>query len=426
MSRRTTLGAGISLGAIIAVPATAQAEDFTVTNLDDSGAGSLRDAVEDANSDTAPDRILFRSKLSGEITLTGGELYIDTPIEIRGPGARRLTISGGGDSRIFMITPPFRTDVSISGLRLSDGHAQGRGGAIFVEDADFTLSESAVTGNVAEDWGGGVYAYESDARIVDSTISDNRALGGLGGDGGGIFTFDEMRLENSTVSGNSATGGGGIEVVVGPLTLRNSTVAGNEAAERGGGILSIQAPVDVQGSIVADNAAELEGPDLDEYFPILASFGGEFNLIENPQGGGDFEGSNNILGVDPRLKPLKDNGGPTDTHAFKKSLAKNRLPKSETPKQDQRGAKRKGKGDIGAYELVKCEGVIVNRVGTGRKDKLKGTKRKDGILGLGGNDKLSGKKGADGLCGGRGKDKLKGGPGRDRLNGGPGKDKEIQ
>jgi Ca2+-binding RTX toxin-like protein len=111
---------------------------------------------------------------------------------------------------------------------------------------------------------------------------------------------------------------------------------------------------------------------------------------------------------------LKNNGGFTNTHAFKKSPAKNKLPKAETPKQDQRGAKRKGKGDIGAYELVKCEGVIVNRVGTAKKDKLKGTKRKDGILGLGGNDVLKGKKGKDGLCGGKGKDKLKGGPGKDK------------
>ena len=56
--------------------------------------------------------------------------------------------------------------------------------------------------------------------------------------------------------------------------------------------------------------------------------------------------------------------------------------------------------------------MIVNRVGTAGKDKLKGTKKKDGMLGLGGNDKLKGKKGKDGLCGGKGKDKLIGGPAR--------------
>jgi Ca2+-binding RTX toxin-like protein len=111
---------------------------------------------------------------------------------------------------------------------------------------------------------------------------------------------------------------------------------------------------------------------------------------------------------------LRNNGGPTDTHAFKKSPVRNKVSKSQSEQKDQRGAKRTGKGDIGAYELVKCEGVVVNRVGTGKKDKLRGTNKADGMLGLGGNDKLLGKKGKDGLCGGKGKDKLKGGPGKDK------------
>jgi hypothetical protein len=177
----------------------------------------------------------------------------------------------------------------------------------------------------------------------------------------------------------------------------------------------------VSATIVADNSADNDGDDVYVEGPVDFAF----SLIEEPDPE-TITGQGNLLSVDPKLKPLKNNGGPTDTHAFKKSPAKNKVPKSESEKKDQRGAKRKGKGDIGAYELVKCEGVIVNRVGTAKKDKLKGTKKSDGILGLGGNDKLAGKKGKDGLCGGKGKDKLKGGPGKDKLDGGPGKDKEVQ
>jgi Ca2+-binding RTX toxin-like protein len=88
---------------------------------------------------------------------------------------------------------------------------------------------------------------------------------------------------------------------------------------------------------------------------------------------------------------------------------------------DQRGLPR-GACDIGAYELVFCRKVPVNRIGGPNKDSLTGTAGKDGILGLGGNDKLRGKGGSDGLCGGPGKDVLKGGGAKDRLDGGPGKD----
>jgi Ca2+-binding RTX toxin-like protein len=447
VGKRLAAGAGLSVGAVLGVPAAAHADDFVVKNLNDSGPGSLRQAILDASADAAGDRILFRSGLSGEITLSGGHLAIDAPVDIVGPGARRLAVSGGGNSRIFYINSHMR-DVTISGLTLTDGHPTGAppgtprsvaGGAISVAHSDFTLSESVVSGNVSDSWGGGIFTLAGDNKIVNSTISGNRApyetLPGGTGSAGGISAVHGLTIENSTISNNSASSyAGGIEVVEGPLTISNSTIAQNVGGDRGGGIFSRQAPVHLDNSIVADNTAE-QGPDLYEENAELATFGGAFNLIESLQDGGAFGGSGNIFGLDPRLKPLANNGGPTDTHAFKKSPAKNKVPKSQTPKSDQRGATRKGNGDIGAYELVKCEGVVVNRVGTAGNDKLKGTKKKDGILGLGGNDKLSGKKGKDGLCGGKGRDKLKGGPGQDKLkggpgqdklNGGPGKDKEIQ
>jgi hypothetical protein len=321
-------------------------------------------------------------------------------------------------------------DVTISGLRMAGSVNDGPivffgnsgGGLQIYGDMDVTLDRVTIAGNSADGDGGGVAVLTGGSSpslvIENSTISGNSA----DDRGGGIFVEGgDFSITNSTVSGNSAgTEGGGIQLNNGQNSddIRNSTITGN-TADAGGGVYEGSQGATIRGSIIAGNSAtnfdDVEGENWPVSFSILG-------LDNNP---GITDSGGNLFDVDPKLKPLKNNGGPTDTHGFKKSPAKNKGP-SDAPNSDQRGAPRKGQPDIGAYEFTKCEGVIVNRVGTPGKDKLKGTKKKDGILGLGGNDKLSGKKGKDGLCGGQGKDKLKGGPGKDKLNGGPGKDKEVQ
>jgi hypothetical protein len=87
-TRNLAIGGAVSLGAALVAPVAAQADDFKVTNKGDSGAGSLRQAVENAATSLDPDdRILFDSKLSGEIALTRGQLYINGSLAILGPGA---------------------------------------------------------------------------------------------------------------------------------------------------------------------------------------------------------------------------------------------------------------------------------------------------------------------------------------------------
>jgi RTX calcium-binding nonapeptide repeat (4 copies) len=442
MNKRITAGTG-ALGALLAMPGVAQADDFKVKNLDDGAVpgppGSLRRAVEEANANVGDDRIVFASKLSGTINLTATAIYPDTAdasgdLEIVGSGARRLAVNADDGFPAFVaFANPFMgaspMDVSISGLRITGGNntsaffGDAGGGIQVYGEVDLTLSKVTIAGNTSTEDGGGVGVLpageQPNLTISNSTIANNSA----DENGGGIsFPDGDFSISNSTVSGNSAVNeGGGIHLNDGQNSddIRNSTITGNTAGT-GGGVYEGSEGATVRGSIIAGNSAtnydDLEG----ETWPISFSITGRDGAPTITDQGG------NIFDVDPKLKPLRNNGGPTNTHAFKKSPAKNKLPKAETPKQDQRGAKRKRRGDIGAYELVKCEGVIVNRVGTAKKDKLRGTKKKDGILGLGGNDKLAGKKGKDGLCGGRGKDKLKGGPGKDKLDGGPGKDNEVQ
>src|SRR5262245_17213874 len=76
---------------------------FWVTNRNDGGVGSLRQAVLDANSHAGADVIAFRHSAEGSITLSAGELSITGDLRIDGPGADDLTVSGGGASRVFNI-----------------------------------------------------------------------------------------------------------------------------------------------------------------------------------------------------------------------------------------------------------------------------------------------------------------------------------
>jgi parallel beta-helix repeat protein len=428
MNKRIIAGTGASLGTILVLPAAAQAEDFRVTNLNDDGAGSLREAISAANATPSADRVLFQSKLSGTIQLGNDALYIsESDLDIVGPGARNVTVRGGETTVFGVIAtydglPP--VDVSISGLTITGGEGGNEfgfflgnyaGGIGTFGDVDLTLSKVTIAGNTSPEQGGGIAVATGGQApnlvLENSTISGNTA----DDDGGGIyFGGGTISVRNSTISGNTADDGAGGAEVHDDAEFRNSTITDNEASS-GGGIVEYSGAI-LRGTIVADNSA-LDDPNLDD-----GTWDTSFSLIgEAPNSNFDDLGGN-LFDADPLLKPLANNGGPTDTHAFKKSPAKNAGP-DDAPGSDQRGAPRKGQPDIGAYELTKCKGVIVNRVGTAKKDKLKGTKKKDGILGLGGNDKLSGKKGKDGLCGGKGKDKLKGGPGKDKLDGGPGKDK---
>jgi hypothetical protein len=409
--KRIATGAGICVGAALAAPATAQANDFAVTNLSNSGAGSLREAIEDANATSAEDRIVFNSKLSGTINLSS-VLEISESVEIVGPGARKVTMrgpTGGGEDAL--------TGDSFQYLTISDLTIVGDDdGLSFDVLNELNLSDSTVSG-VAED-GAGIDIELVNLFVEDSTITDS---------GTGIEGFESyMNIQNSTITDNDY---GGLDVVYGEQLVRSTTIALNGAAgPAGGGIVSYGADVRLVGSLIGDNV----NADLG-ITGGAADFDAAFSLIERPGKTGVTSAGGNLIGVTPLLKPLANNGGPTDTVALKKeSQAINKGPAVEAagtttaPAKDQRGVPRKGKADIGAYEFVKCKGVVVNRVGTAGKDRLRGTRRRDGILGLAGNDKLIGRKGKDGLCGGRGKDKLKGGPGKDKLNGGPGKDKEIQ
>jgi hypothetical protein len=124
-----------------------------VTNLNDAGMGSLRQAILDTPAGGSVD---FQAGLSGTITLTSGQLAVSKDLTISGPGADLLTVSGNHASRVFNVAATFT--VSIAGLTIADGLATdlpSQGGGI-LNRGTLTVTGSTLSGNTAL-YGGGIY-----------------------------------------------------------------------------------------------------------------------------------------------------------------------------------------------------------------------------------------------------------------------------
>ena len=325
---------------------------------------TLRAAVQQSNRTLGNDTINFAPSLSGTINLTQGHISIDSEpdsLTINGPklkpGARILTVSANNASRVFFVADDAKA--IINRLKISNGNATStsailKGGGIFNDGDSLTLTNSTVSDNSANGAGGGIYNSSGILRLTNTTVSGNTSDGSSGilNDGG------TMTLINSTVSGNNATfNGGGIfnDGASSTMTLINSTVSGNNADGSGGGILNNGGTAILRNTIVAGNTAG-SGPD------VLGTFSSRGNnLIRNTSGAVGFGGSD-VLGKNPRLGPLQDNGGQTDTHALlSRSPAIDKGTNTGCPSTDQRGKARPVDGDgngrarcdIGSFEKAR-------------------------------------------------------------------------
>jgi uncharacterized repeat protein (TIGR01451 family) len=310
------------------------ATDSVVTTNADSGAGSLRRAIEDACAGSTITFDMTPGHVVSPITLTSAELLITKNLTIQGPGANLLTVqrsaAGGTPSfRIFNVTSG---TVQIKGLTISNGHVGtgGSGGGI-TNRAILTLNAAVVSGNTAPNAGGGIQSDGSNASasltLINSTVSGNTA----GSFGAGIVSTGfqgsaTLNIINSTITGNAGSSfGGGVyndgNSGTATLTSINSTISGNSAGSTGGGIYNFgnggTATLTLRNTIVSDNRAldAANGPDI---FNFNGMVSGSNNIIQTGTGYA-ISGSNN-LNVDPRLQKdgtgalvLKNNGGPTQT-----------------------------------------------------------------------------------------------------------------
>ena len=227
-----------------------------VNNTNDSGVGSLRQAVLDANNQPGADTIKFKNTALGTITLAS-QLTLTGDTEINGPSADGLTVSGGGVSRVFKIEAG--ATVTIKKLKITNGSVAGieLGGGI-QNLGTLTLKDSVVTGNFATVQGGGI-SNRGILNISRSKVTANRATnsgGGLHNAGTGVVSIDR-----STISDNICNGdGAGIRSEVGTtLTITGSTISGNSGGGFGTGGIASGATLTIRDSLIADNTSAAAG-----------------------------------------------------------------------------------------------------------------------------------------------------------------------
>jgi len=350
----------VVLAAVISLAAVVPAAGYLVSSTGDSGSGTLRQAVLDANSNLGADVITFQPNLAGTILLTSGEIAITDSVDIQGPGADVLAVDS--TARIFSIGGGNGVNVVIAGLTLTGGQAAGNGGAITNTGANVTLRFVTLSGNNATGEGGAIYhnANGGVLTIESSTLSGNSAS-----KAGAIYSIGwNLVIRNSTISGNTVSdSAGAIKLEFAYASIFNSTIAGNSATYSQGGILAGtgNAQLDLVSTIVAGNIDVLGASDLARLSGFVNASNSLFqqSLVVGVINGTDV---GNLVGVDPLLAALGANGGPTETRALPEGSPA--IDAGSDPLalgNDQRGLgfqRAVGAGpDIGAFEFN--AGVLV-------------------------------------------------------------------
>jgi CSLREA domain-containing protein len=349
--------------ASVLTAASAGAVPVPVTNTNNAFAGSLRQAIQDANPG---DTIVFQipttdpgynsSTATFTITLTstatgtaGAGLLIDKSLTIdagtQNIVVRRSTAGGTPLFHIFRITAG---PVTLNHLTISDGKEDSNagndsnGGGIGNIGANLTVNNCTFSNNGgtfgagAIHQNGGVLTVNTCTFASNSTTGDGGAIylnskgdvnnttfsansSGFGsGNGGAIFSVSaDLTVSQSTFAQNTAGhDGGAILKAGGTLTITNSTLSGNTSSSNAGGIVNgAGGAVHARNNIIAGNF-EVSTP-----FDVMGAFASDgYNFIGVGDGSTGFgtSGSHDQVGsnmnpANPSLGPLQNNGGATLT-----------------------------------------------------------------------------------------------------------------
>jgi hypothetical protein len=282
-----------------------------VSNTNDDGAGSLRDAIHRALEFADADTINITAR--GTISLPSALPYLarflegGADITINGPGMNNLTIERDANAvtefRIFHVgaNSTFSArDLTIANGRIPSGGAgiktnggwvtltnvkitgcqtSGGGGGILVDGgARLRLSGVIVTGNKADGAGGGIGMASSTLNsspmkprtVIDqnSEITNNTSFYGQGGgiyiDTPGIGRTDVIRITDTKINGNTAKlEGGGLYLATGrtagevDVLITTSEINGNRSLEKNGGAVFTGAKLTIDRSKINDNTGQL-------------------------------------------------------------------------------------------------------------------------------------------------------------------------
>lgn len=272
----TLLGAAIAAASPLAGAAT-----FTVTNLNDAGAGSLRDAIGQANAAVGADTVQFQTGLAGTIPLAS-EIAITDTLHLAGPGVSAIRIDGNLTTRLFKVQGASGDAITatFSGLTLANGHATDEGGAIWATGDNVSVGGCIFDGNIANTRGGAIFVAGANLSIDASGIWNSQT----GSTGGAIlFSAGELSITRSLIMDNASEFGGGL-TALSPrvnMTISDTTFRNNAAEHTGGGIwASTVTSFKVSRSAFVDNTTgQPNGGGI--YFAGVTDFGSPVNVIEN-------------------------------------------------------------------------------------------------------------------------------------------------
>lgn len=338
-------------------------DGLVVTSTSDSGPGSLRAVLQGA----APGATITFG-VTGAIPLTSGELVINKPVTLRGPGAASLAVQRANKDA----TPRFRIfdiqggPVVLEGLTILNGqigagdYENGAGiqnrGALTLRGC--TIKESRALGEYSR--GGAICNHMGGKLALIACSLVNNACSGRNGEGGAVYNYGYLAATNCTFSGNAAGGWGGAihnDMLSQGVWLDSCTFTANQAS-LGGGLFNRGAPPNQVSPVFLRNTILVGNTGEDIGHSSLIRSGG-YNLI------GTISGLNGLLfalepgdrtNVTPaavRLGPLDLYGGATPSHAPRRhSLALDAGPLSGFPLADQRGVARPfgPRCDIGSVE----------------------------------------------------------------------------
>lgn len=309
----------------------------------------------------------------GDLTVTGTTFSGDTTDPTTGSGGGGIenegrTVSVSGCTFTSNVSQQGGGIINNSGTLTVDsstfsGNHAGVGGGVFsvFSTATTTITRSTIAGNFADTnagyAGGGICNNLGQMTVDSCTISGNSAgTATIGGGGGGIYEQDgHLTVINSTLYGNNAAQGGGIDNRTGTgtpvTTIDNSTIYGNSST-LGGGVANVSGTVNAHDTIIAGNTSA----GSNDFYGTVTSQG--HNLIGLGVGGSGYAATDLVgttTAIDPKLGPLQNNGGPTQTLALLAgSVAIDAGDNTGAPAYDQRGVGYarivNGAIDIGAYE----------------------------------------------------------------------------